>query len=330
MKPSFVTPIIEKLAAEAGVQLNIEPLYRYAGQLVLPDGRRRYFRGTAFDLNPLGASDIAKDKAYAAYFVSLLGYPVIEGESFFSPEWAQIVGIDRGPSAAYEYARHLGFPVVVKPNALSQGALVNVVYTKREFMSVVRSIAKRDRVFLVQRFVSANDYRVVVLDGTVISAYQRLPLAVVGDGHSTVRALLQAKQEQFVRQGRDTVINVDDTRITRRLRRVGMSRDSVPTPGQQVQLLYNANLSSGGDAIDVTPAIHPGFQEVAVRLTRDMGLRFCGVDVMVAGTLAEAPSAYWVLEINAAPGLDNYAQVGAAQSVVVMDLYRRIFAALLK
>jgi len=65
-----------------GITINIEPRYGYVGQIVLPDGRKRYFRGTNFDLNPLGASEIARDKAYAAYFMCLMGYPVVEGRQF--------------------------------------------------------------------------------------------------------------------------------------------------------------------------------------------------------------------------------------------------------
>jgi len=72
--------------------------------------------------------------------------------------------------------------------------------------------------------------------------------------------------------------------------------------GQRVYLLDNANLSSGGDAVDVTETIHPGFKKIAVRLTRDMGLRICGVDLMVDGNITGKPSTYWILEVNAAPG----------------------------
>jgi len=42
---------------------------------------------------------------------------------------------------------------------------------------------------------------------------------------------------------------------------------------------------------------------------------------MVQGDIKKPPSSYWILEINAAPGLDHYARSGRAQEKVVEQLY---------
>ena len=329
MKPSFVSPIIKKLARRAGVKVVLEPNYAYAGQIELPDGRRRYFKGTSFDLNPLGASEVAKDKAYATFFMERLGYRVIEGESFFTVEWSRrIKRTDRSLDAAYRYARQLGFPVIVKPNSLSQGAGVCKVYNKREFMHAVRSFSDRDKVFLVQRAITGRDYRIVILNDDVISAYERTPLTVVGDGRSRVMQLLRRKQKHFEKTGRDTVIRMDDFRMRDCLRRQGLSMNSVLKRGHRAALLDNANLSSGGDAVDVTDSMHDSFRQLAIRLTKDMGLRFCGVDLIVRGSIVEPCQEYWVLEVNSAPGLDHYAEIGNQQKGIVDGLYLRVIQAM--
>jgi D-alanine-D-alanine ligase-like ATP-grasp enzyme len=331
MKPSFVTPILKRLADRAGVKINIEPRYGYAGQVITKSGAKRYFRGTALDINPLGASDIAKDKDYAAYFLTSMGYPVPEGQAFFSPDWAETIGRRRnGIDAGYAYARKLGFPVIVKPNSLSQGSGVTKVHTKREYYQAVRRICRKDRVFLVQRIITGRDYRVVVLDGKVISAYERLPLSVIGDGRTSVLGLLRAKQRQFQRDGRDTMIKTNDPRITAVLKRLGLTRQSIPTRGRMVTLLDNRNLSTGGDAVDVTRTMHPSFKKLCVKITRDMGLRFCGVDLMVEDTINRPVRSYTVLEINAAPGLDHYASAGSHQQQLVDGLYLKVLKALAK
>jgi hypothetical protein len=59
-----------------------------------------------------------------------------------------------------------------------------------------------------------------------------------------------------------------------------------------------------------------------------MGLRFCGVDVMVKGSIEEPCDDYWVLEVNAAPGLDHYADVGRRQKRIVDDLYLKVLQAM--
>jgi D-alanine-D-alanine ligase-like ATP-grasp enzyme len=329
MKPSFVTPIIKKLAARARAKLVLEPKYNYAGQIEFANGRRKYFKGTSFDLNPLGSSEIAQDKAYATFFMNGLGYKTIEGESFFTRDWCKVIKSDRGPECGYRYARQLGFPVIVKPNSLSQGAGVCKVHNRIEFMQAVKSFSSRDRVFLVQKAVTGRDYRVVVLNDEVISAYERTPLAVVGDGQSSVRELLKKKQRHFVSAGRDTVIKMNDFRTVNCLRRRGLSMNSVPERGERVVLLDNANLSSGGDAVDVTSSIHPTFYQLATSLTRDMGLRFCGVDLMLPVSTIEQPcNDYHIIEINAAPGLDHYAEIGRRQRRIVDALYLKVLEAM--
>ena len=61
-----------------------------------------------------------------------------------------------------------------------------------------------------------------------------------------------------------------------------------------------------------------------MKLTRDMGLRLCGVDILVPGDLSDPLGAYSIIEINAAPGLDHYAKVGAEQRAIVEAMYLKI------
>ncbi len=308
----------------------IEPEWGIVGQITFKNGRRRYFRYSSLDLNPLGASEIAKDKDFANFFMAQIGYPVIHGRTFFSDDWARAIHSPRNIDAAYRYARAMGFPVIVKPNSGSQGVGITLVYNQRQFYRAMRFIFKGDRVALVQEFIEGRDYRVVVLDGRVISAYERTPLNVLGNGRSTIRQLLKDKQNRFIASSRDTVIKPRDPRIAEKLKQQGLSFRSVPSRGTRVYLLDNANLSSGGDSIDVTDKIHPAFQALAVRLTRDMGLRLCGVDLMVHGDISQRPAIYHVLEVNAAPGLDHYAKTGRRQQKIVEDLYLEVLRSLEK
>lgn len=319
----FVSALFKKLAKRAGVTVNLEPGYGFAGQIVTKDGRKRYFRGTKLDINTLGATETSADKDFAAYFMREMGYPVPKGEAFFSNAWAKMLKSKRTIDAAYRYAKKIGFPVIVKPNSKSRGVGVVKAVNKADFYRAFRAAAKADTVILVQAAYNGRDYRVVVLDGRVISAYERMPLTVVGDGKSTIRALLKKLQARFKREGRDTRINAEDWRMARKLARQQLSFDSILPRTIRAALLDNANLSSGGMSLDVTKDVHPGFADLAIRLTRDMGLRLCGVDLMIGGDIRETPvdGGYVVLEINSAPGLDHYASQGRKQQRIVEDLY---------
>ena len=318
--------LLEKIAPSIGASVLLEPEWKIAGQITFKSGRKSYFRYNTLDLNPVGSSDIAKDKDYCNFFMKSLGYPVVpKSKTFYSQAWADAVGSPkRNIDAAYTYAEKIGWPVVVKPNSGSQGAHVALVANKQEFYRALRRIFKSDKIALVQQRVRGKDYRVVVLDKKIVSAYERIPLNVVGDGKSTLATLLAIKQRAFKTSKRDTLIKLNDPRIINKLKQQKLTLTSILKKGERVFLLDNANLSSGGDSIDVTDTIHSDFKKLAVKLTADMGLRLCGVDLMISGDINEKPSVYWILEINSAPGLDHYVTIGSAQKQIVEDLYLEV------
>ena len=324
--------VLRKIAPRLQAQIIMEPEWNIAGQIVFKNGRKRYFRYSSLDLNSLGAAEIAKDKDYANFFMKKMGYPIVPGScTFYSDEWAQTVGQpERGITGAYRYAKKIGWPVIVKPNSGSQGAGVALARDKKEFYRAIRVALKNDRVALVQRSVSGKDYRLVVLDKQVISVYERRPFSIIGDGHQTIRKLISLKSGEFIKAKRDTQLNIKDPRIAEKLKSVNKNFQSIPKKGERVFLLDNANLSTGGEAFDVTNNIHPAFRKLAIQLTKDMGLRFCGVDLMIQGDISEKPGHYWILEINAAPGLGHYAKTGLAQKKIVEDLYFKVLKSMSK
>ncbi|MFA6190326.1 MAG: cyanophycin synthetase [Candidatus Staskawiczbacteria bacterium] len=330
MKKKNKTPLIgqlfQKVAPKIGATVVIEPKWKIVGQITYKNGKKRYFRGSSLDLNSLGASEIARDKDYANFFMKTMGYPIVPGgKTFYSSQWAKAIAeTGRDIHAGYKHAVKLGFPVIVKPNGGSQGSGVALVKNKREFYRAMREIFKHDRIAIVQKPVKGKDYRIVVLDNRVISAYERIPLNIIGDGSHTIRQLLHKKQREFTASGRDTKVEPNDPRIANKLKRQKMNMNSVPGKGERIHLLDNANLSTGGDSIDVTSTMHPDFKLIAIKLTKDMGLRLCGVDLMIADDITKKPGEYWVLEINSAPGLDHYAKSGRAQEKIVGKLYLEV------
>ncbi|MEI6660157.1 MAG: cyanophycin synthetase [bacterium] len=325
----FMGAILKKIAPKIGAKVLIEPNWGIVAQVTFESGRRRYFRYNTLDLNLMGASDVARDKDYAYFFMKKMGYPTIPSGAFYSDKWARAIGSDRTVDRAYEYACKLGFPVIVKPNSGSQGVGVSLVHDKSQFHKALRDIFRHDRIAQVQKFITGHDYRIVVLDNKVISAYLRKPLSVVGDGASSIKELLSQKQKSFVRSGRDTVINIKDERIKNKLAVQGLTIKSIIKKGELVYLLDNANLSTGGDSVDVTGSIHKDFKKLAIKLTADMGLRLCGVDLMLAkGTLDQKPDKYFILEVNSAPGLDHYAKTGKDQQKIVEDMYLEVLKSL--
>ena len=330
-KIPYLTNLVKKLGPKVGAKVVIEPEWKIAAQIIYKNGVVRSLRMYSLDLNHIASADIARDKDYAKFFMKKKGYPIAEGRTVFSDSWADAIKSKRKINYGISYARKLGFPVIVKPNSGTQGINVSVAWNTEELRSCLVEVFKGDRVALIEKYLPGKDYRIVVLDGEVISAYGRIPLSVTGDGKHSVLALLKHKQKKFISEGRDTRINFKDPRIKTKLRKQGYSLKSVIPKGEKVFLLYNANLSSGGDSIDVTNTMHRGFKKIAANLTRDMGLRIAGVDIMVTkGDITKSlrNGGYYVIEINAAPGLDHYVTTGAKQKKIVEDMYLKVFKAL--
>lgn len=49
---------------------------------------------------------------------------------------------------------------------------------------------------------------------------------------------------------------------------------------------------------------------------------------MTQGSITEKPELYWILEVNAAPGLDHYVKTGKAQEKMVEDMYLTVLKAM--
>jgi cyanophycin synthetase len=84
----------------------------------------------------------------------------------------------------------------------------------------------------------------------------------------------------------------------------GLTPGSVPAAGRTVLIRRNANLSTGGTAIDVTDEVHPTIAARAIDAARVVGLDIAGIDVVACDLnrpLEEQHGA--IVEVNAAPGL---------------------------
>lgn len=327
----YLTNLIVKLAPKVGAKTIIEPEWGIAGQIIYPNGIVRSLRMYSLDLNNIASADIARDKDYAKFFMKKKGYPVAKGQTFFEKSWAEKINSNRDISYAINYAKKISYPVIAKPNSKSQGSGVALVWNAKELRSSLSAIFQSDRVAIVERYLPGKDYRIVVLDGKIISAYERIALSVTGDGRHSILSLLKQKQKKFISRGRDTKINFNDRRMKIKLQRQKLSFSSILPKNKKIYLLDNANLSTGGESLDVTKTIHAGFYKIATELTHDMGLRIAGVDIMVRHgdiTLDPKKCDYYIIEINAAPGLDHYVTTGPAQKKIVETMYLKILRAL--
>lgn len=318
-----ITSIIQKLALQIGAVVLVEPEYELVGHITFKNGKKSVFSHAKLNINGFASAELAKDKAYSNFFLKQFGYRVTEGKTFFNDHLCAKLAHPRNIDDGFDYAQKLGFPVIVKPLNLSQGVLVTKVYNQAEYYHVAKKIFQIKPGLIVEKFYSGNDYRILVLDNEIIAAYQRIPLFIVGDGKSNILELLQQKQEKFMKMGRTNIIKFDDFRISQKLQTQNLNLDSVIPANDIIYLLDSANLSSGGEAVDFSENIHPDFQKLAINITKDIGLRLAGVDIL-ADDITSPIIDYTLIEVNGSPGLNHYAASSEVAARKVENLYLKI------
>jgi len=321
------TPFLSRLQEACdlvGATLEVIPDADNSGRITLPSGRVRHFHRLRWDLNTLGAAAIALDKDATAHLLRRSGYTVPTGRSF-SYDGRLREARDIGP--AYAYARRLRLPVLLKPNDSYGDQHVFVVYTRAQFYAAAREIFAASKKLLVQRLARGSDCSIVVLDGEVLMASEKTPPYVLGDGHSSIRALIASSRRRSRAAGHPTELRADDMRLVRHLAHGRRGLETVPTAGQRVELLPCGNLGVGGDVRVVTDVLHPTLRALATRAVGDLGLRLASVDLVLSRPADAPPKRCTVLEVNSAPGLDTHErEPGWSRRRV--DRIRRILLAL--
>ena len=176
-----------------------------------------------------------------------------------------------------------------------------------DFTRACKSAFDEDESVLAEEFIEGKEYRFLVIDGITRAALHRVPANVTGDGASSVGELIEFKNAD-PRRGERYRSPLEKIRTGAEeelcLRAQGLDFDSVIGPGTTVYLRQNSNISTGGDSIDFTDLIHPGYGDIASASAAAVGAKICGVDMMIADTEAEPDERnYAIIELNFNPAL---------------------------
>lgn len=239
--------------------------------------------------------DIAGDKEDTKFLLGQAEIPVPKGE---------IIRSETGLREAVEY---LKYPLAIKPINGNHGRGVTTNITNWDQALTAFQLAKNiSQSVVVEQFITGEDYRLLVINHKLVAAAKRLPAQVIGDGTSSIQALIDRTNADPRRgYGHEkvlTYINIDD--ISRKLlAQKNHSLDTILEKGEIMVLKDTANLSTGGTSVDVTDVVHPSIIFMAERISRIVGLDICGIDFLtsdISKPVTETGGA--VIEVNAGPG----------------------------
>ncbi len=240
--------------------------------------------------------DISCDKFLTKQLLDIQNIPVAEGRKVFN-----IIGLLRE-------AEFIGYPVVIKPQYGNKGKGVMLnLKNEKELIRAYTSLLKITKDIIIEKYVKGNDYRICVVDYKVVAASLRVVPFVIGDGKSNIKALINILNNDPLR-GQDhekplTTIKFDKE-LCNCLYRQNMSLDYIPNKGEKVILRENANLSTGGIAVDCTDDVCDENIDYCIRAAKALGLDICGVDICTEDISIPIDKQNGiVMEVNAAPGI---------------------------
>lgn len=191
--------------------------------------------------------------------------------------------------------------VVVKPRNTNQGTGITVFNepaTKEQISKAIEYAFKFDQDVLIEEYVEGMEYRFLVVDGKCVSICHRRAASIVGDGKSTIKELVDAKNKEPWHDLTYTPVKLDEP-VEIYLKTQGYTYSSIPEKNKRVFLRTNSNCSTGGESVDMTDAVPEYFKNIAEEASNIFKAKVAGVDLIIDDMNSKN---YSIIEINDDPG----------------------------
>ena len=255
----------------------------------------RWFKSSISDETTAIGAGQAKNKLVTNATLKLGGLPVPHGL------------LVKNAAEAVSIAKQIGYPVVVKPADLDQGAGVYAdLRTPHEVHDAFEHAGKLSSNIMLEKYLKGTEFRITLVRGEPVAIVKRLPAGVTGDGDLTINSLVEKTNKDPRRSARQFSIMkpiVIDNEARILLEREGLNLDSVPKNGEFIALRRSANVSTGGDTVVLNrDEIDSSYIDLAKRAIELLRLDIAAVDFIarnIATPWQETDTA--IIEVNAQP-----------------------------
>lgn len=243
---------------------------------------------------------IMENKTVTKKILQQHGFRVPKGEDFQTTE-----------HALRSYNLFSTKPFVVKPKTTNFGLGISIFKEGANYEDYQKAITlafKEDSSILIEEFMKGTEYRFFVLNDRVYAVLLRIPANIKGDGKHTIEELVMQKNRDPLR-GRDHRTPLESIQLgdleNLMLKGQGYRMNSIPEYDEVVYLRENSNISTGGDSIDVTDQIPDDYKKIAVDAVAALGVKVCGIDLIIENTEVPAANhnAYGIIEANFNPSM---------------------------
>jgi cyanophycin synthetase len=201
---------------------------------------------------------------------------------------------------------NLQFPIVMKPVDERHGK--GVVVGIKDSEEAKAAYQEVSGTMLFEEMLRGTEFRILCVNYTFIAAAFRKPAHVLGNGTDTIRQLIDQKNTHPWRgkghQNNLSLIEADKN-MEKYLAEQNLTLNDIPEKDQEVLLRKTANLSTGGEAWDVTDQVSAENKKLFEDIARACDLNVIGIDLMCQNldSPVTSQSGAGVIEVNASPGL---------------------------
>lgn len=231
---------------------------------------------------------------------------VLEKENIIVPQGKDYFNIEEAKSDYRKY----GAGTVIKPKSTNFGLGITIFkeeFSKEDYEKALEIAFKEDNSILIEKFVKGKEYRIFVIGDEVVGILHRVPSNVRGDGERSIKELVEEKNLDPLRGiGYKTPLEKIKLEDPEKLflKGQGLTMEYIPKKDEVVYLRENSNISTGGDSVDYTDDILDTYKEIAIKASKAVGARICGVDMMIEDIKNPNPKEnYAIIELNFNPAI---------------------------
>lgn len=263
--------------------------------------------------------DIASDKLLTKELLKSQNIPVAEGSKI-----RNIINL-------LKEAEDVGYPVVIKPQYGNKGkGVILNIKSEMELLTAYRKLKVKFKDLIIEKYHNGKDFRVCVINNKVVAVALRKPPYIEGNGKDNILELMEKLNDNPLR-GDDhekplTKVKLDEE-VLGSLKDQGKVLMDVLEKGEKIYLRKNANLSTGGEAVDYTEKICDENVDICIRVAKILELDICGIDICTNDISKPLIDNGIVMEVNAAPGLRMHLSPSKGKSI---DLGKEIVSMIYK
>lgn len=226
------------------------------------------------------AYKICKDKHQTEEYLNYMSLPTLKSRSFTYKE---------KELAKNFLEKNSGETFVLKPLKLASGKGIifnvdkdNFDKAYEESVKIQKSRNITEPSFILQSFLDGFDLRVCIVEGKYSCALWRVQPHIVGDGKSTVKELVDQKNNERNKSVyfKRFLYEIDEE-VLIMLKSQNKDAHSVLKNGEVIFMSNLGNLAAGAESVDVTNRISENLIDIAIRAVAAIpGLHTAGVDIL--------------------------------------------------